>query len=55
MNNQLIEGVNEVVSSFYYNSKNKDSGTTSSRHTIEMQNSAGRKDTLMKPARDVNK
>ena len=54
-NNQLIEGVNEAVSSFYYNSKNKDRGTTSSRYSIEVQNSAGRKDTLMKPAKDVNK
>ena len=55
VNNQLIEGVNEAVSSIYYNSINKDGGTTSSRHSIEVQNSAGRKDTLMKPAKDVNK
>ena len=55
VNNQLIEGVNEAVSSSYYNSINKDGGTTSSRYSIEVQNSAGRKDTLMKPAKDVNK
>ena len=41
--------------SSYNNSINKDGGTTSSRHSIEVQNSAGRKDTLMKPAKDVNK
>ena len=52
-NDQLIEG--EAVSSFYYNAKNKDRGTTSSRYSIEVQNSAGSKDTLMKPAKDVNK
>ena len=55
VNNQLIEGVNEAVSSFHYNSINKDRGTTSSRYSIEVQNSVGRKDTLMQPAKDVNK
>ena len=34
MNNQLIEGVNEAVSSIYYNSINKDGVTTSSRYSI---------------------
>ena len=48
VNNQSIEGVNEAVSSIYYNFINKDGGTTSSRHSIKVQNSAGRKDTLMK-------
>ena len=52
VNNQLIEGVNEAVSSFYYNAKNKDRRTPSMQSKYKV---AGRIDTLMKPAKDVNR
>ena len=55
VNNQLIKGVNEAVSSFHYNSINKDRGITASKYSIKVQNSTGSKDTLMKAGKNVNK
>ena len=51
----IIEGVNNEVSYFEHNFEDKDTGMQSSSSPVKMQNSACRKDTLMKPAKVVNK